>query len=130
MPRLVRVPPEDRLDGLAHSDRPNDQYRNRITGLPDPAPGLPAVYGIRVARCNDNLAVPVLSPFPAELKTLFDELTPPPMPYERGVRDFWCRVCERPVRVVYWIVSLFHHECFDAESVIEYIADKGIERPQ
>lgn len=125
---LVRISPEKRIEGLASRDHPVYGYRNRITGLGKywcPFCEQFTAFG----ESSDNLAEPEPSPFPEELKNLFDELTPLPMSGERGARDFCCRVCQRPVRVVYQIVPLFHHDCFDAEWVIECAFSDDIRPP-
>jgi hypothetical protein len=119
MPKLVRVLPERRIEGLANRDHPVYGYRDRMTGLGKyrcPFCEQLTVFG----SSSDNLSASEPSPFPAELKDLFDMLTPSPMSDDRSARDFYCRICQRPVRVVYQIVPLFHHDCFDAECVIEF----------
>ena len=119
MAKVVRVSPEKRLPGLLNSNRPFETYKNRITGVPKYfCPACEELTAFSVRRKTE-------SSLPPDVKRLFDKMTKK-SPYEQGVSDFRCRVCGRPVRVVYSIrefrMGAYH---YDAQYVLE-LEDEAI----
>lgn len=94
---------------------------NPVDRLPNLAVNLPRYW---CPHCGEYsvFSFDVDASLPQEVLKQFDELTPrdPPTGYDLAKSDFLCRVCARPVRVVYlWMEFRMGAYYRFAESVLE-----------
>lgn len=97
--RIVKVDPVERLPNLAETTH---EQCHLMVNLPRYC----------CPHCNEysvfSLGGDVRPPLSLEVRRQFDEFTPttPPEGYWFEKSDFLCRVCSRPVRVIYLITEI------------------------
>lgn len=111
---IVRVDPKERLPNLEDREHPIYGYRNLMVNLPR----------YRCPHCGEytvfDLPGVEPSPLPPDILSQFDARTPHNSQEGQGVSDFLCRICSRPVRVVYRIEEIHMASyAYFAEFVLE-----------
>jgi hypothetical protein len=109
---IIQHQPAERLLGLVA----DEDSQSRIVPLPKYQ--CPSCGEVTVFSVGQRIA----SPFSDETRLAFDSAESQRSDYWRGVTDFFCRVCQSPVRVVYCITE-FHMAAFRYDAVSVYEID-------